>query len=1562
MRLFTYFFSVLILISTSSYYIFGQDSSTIEREEAPAAVWDMDINDSEVDLYITGYWKIGVKGGVSFESGPAGIVFPAAFPGLTDFNFYQEPDVTISLWLKNRYYLETTFLEGFDKNTYAIGYRGQEGEVLQAVRIGNSEITIDDYEGINVPSPDYNTPGVSAEFQTALSSHDVLIRYDPTSEQKKTFLGEYEVTEELIELGNFKRGQYFILPDDNIDAGSLEFYIADKNGIYTSVDGSGNPYRNFRKAEPDEYSYSLLKGTVSLTEPAESDVLVFYMKGNLPIGNDLLGSGFIVPLFNGEPYPEGSTSNFNWNALTYDKWSFPETDVSFTTSSSVTINSKKTLRIFSPGRISPFESYNRYDIKTQLPSEKWKTETFLADNSLTEADDSDTFSFTADPDSSTLIANINGTTDPRSAYNRYPFAESYPQIYTVEPLDRAKTGKVIMLSVRNGNGISLGSGVVPGSEQIYVNGFLTGAATVDYSSGRVTFNRFIYPHDRIEIIYRTETTDLAGGDLLVAQGNRFFPAENLELYFAEMFRWNIAGETAASELESSPGGLTIAGGLDFNTDNFNLSINASGGFNTSNTTGTLRVAGMEESGYSFSAGRDLVKPAPDEIWDGTAPLSSGRTDLTYTDYLTTDGLGQYFLNTYTWNGAIEDTEKEGPSPASELSSDPFDGNVMVFDYSLGAGQWSAGDLLLSSDGPIDLSNYESVSLYLWTDNPSEIDVKLLLGENGEAEDYDGDSFTDDYDEAQIVTIDISTSDLAETDNNWYKIEHEFTPIELKKLSKSRSARIIIEEKTSPTSGRLMAGGLHFEGSIFKGGVYTNADPDNEIDYSSNTVELTITEARDATAASLSTEYPETVSLFHSSGDEQKAVKIYWDLTSGDGDYWTSETHTTSVSPESYGVFSFYAHSDTISGSTYNIDLTDSRNRGYHFTYSPSTTNWEKLNLSLETGNVTDEEGNQITAAVIDENMGELNRFSIKGQNSISNTGTLYLDELHYSDPSFSLDGTVDILADYRQDGLLLASSGGFPFFADFFISNNFTYYGGKVLSDVSDSYHSLENYTSIGITMLLMEIQANAKISYDKSGTDLAGSHSLLFPSGFSFGTFTDNYSRSGSDETTAMFRSNSLKLAIPGLGFVAFSTEADGNGDNLVQSWSAETDWALFDRLTLNLKGQLEQTELWDFRDSGNYFSNWILDYKLLVPFDENVSDRNFSSSFHINLDTQPVGFSFTPSIFFDLDEKGDKIQSNRGNMVISIPLTFMSRNDKTWSLTPSYSRIFTEKSNNVDSGSYRQGFINLFDDLATWMPLTSFIPFYELFAQNPVNTFEEKTASFNSASYTPEFAINFSRNSGSTITDLFLPDKIDLSFSRTFTKTDDSYSNVNTYDLTIKQSAINLFGRFGVYETFDFYDSEDITSSVQFVLEGRNGEFPTPKELVYQNYFAFYGKQNRALTLENRFSTQFVDTVLSDTLDFKFLWSGEMKEKFALDFINNIIDKEHFWSHEESLQLEFNHPWQVNEEEVTSFNIFMKHLSTINVPGLGALRGWLTLGFYTDDELFRTGFEAGIEMEISF
>lgn len=1543
-KFFTFIFSTLILIFTGTNLMFGQVPPTVEQEEAPSTVWDTQLGDAEVDLYIAGYWKIGIVGGLSFESGSNGVVFPAAFPGLTEFNFYQEPDITISLWLQNRFYLETSFLEGFDKNTYVVGYEGEEGEFLQSVRLGNSEISIDNYKGMNIPSPKYNTPGVKASFRGENSSHDLLLRYDPTNEMSKVFLGENEVVDEIIGLGNFRRGQHFVLPHQNLDF--LKVYLAEENALL-----SGSDEKNYRELDSDEYSYSLAAGTLSLKDSASASLVVYYESSGDSVGENPV-SEFIIPLVNGVPDPGATLLPFSWS--TTDWWR----SGTYHTTSSVTINEEKGLLLYEPGKMSPFESLNHYDIQNTIPEESWRSQVILADKSLQEAEDNGDYQFSIDSDNNLLILKNEMDLSERSSWSRYPLAENYPQVYGGDPIENSLTGKTLLVSVKNNKGLTLGPGVIPGSEVIKINGFETTSASVDYSSGAITFNRYIYPFDRIEVTYRRETTDYAGGDILVAQGNRFFPTEKTEIYFAEMFRWNMSQNESTTGDYSSPGGLTLASGMNYKGDSLQFEFNGKGEFQTPDTTGYLRLMSMEEKGYDVSLSSSLVVDSPDTvISDSTVYPSSTKSDLIFTDYYSTDGLGSYFLNTYDWSGSTIDTEMDGPSTASPLSSDPVDSSLMVIDYDMAAGNWSSGDLLLSSEGTLDLSSFTGLSFYLKKMNSTgtgSLNAYLFLGDNGEAEDWDGSGFIDNSDSDYIIPLDI-TSSLPGEDDQWIEITSDLPITDRHKLTACRSIRILLEESGgSPVSGRLLLGGFQLQGSLFSGKILdTESIPEQEIIYENHPLDsLLVQETNDQISQDLLSTYNEIEELFVDSESEQKALKVQWDFSSSvdssDGDAWIIESYSSPISNDNYKDFSFYIYSDSSAlAGTYEISITDSRDQGYSYVYSPTETGWQKLSFSLENGAVSLNVGEIIGNCTIDIDLGALTKFSIKGSDSPS--GTLYVDELHYSDPSFSLSGRVDAKLSYNLPGTIFETKSGFSLLSDLKLNNQFSLLGGSVLSDQAQPFFSWENSSSLSLTLTALALEGNLKLEGNQEEISTSASHKIQFPKDFDYGSLQDRYSRSGSEENSSVSRSSNIEVRIPQIGSTTIKSNANGNGSNLVQNWQVESLWNFGQWSKLQLTGSLDQVSQWDQSDEDNYFSNWIQDYSLLLPSTDNVYNRSFDSALQWKFTPLFGEISLEPSLGFKLTDSPTQEFVTMGGGSLSAVFNIQIGEDSQWKISPKYSRSFSQQFDTTEEGSFAFGFTSLWENLNQWMPIYTSIPFYELFSSTSPSVFQNKVSYWDNADYSPEFSIDFSRKFGSEFYDLFLPYNIKTQFTRSFEKNDDSFSDNSTITLTFKQSAVNLFGRFGVRETFSFYDSEDISSSIQITISD-------DITAVHQLYLAFYGQNNSIFQFENRAETDFNQLVINDSLNFKFIWQRETKDTFAIDFINDFIQKEHFWSHEESLKVEF------EKTEDFSININGKHLSKLNIPDLGSLKAWLTLGFYKERELLRAGFESGLELTLSF
>ena len=133
---------IFLLFSPRAALLRAEEIVTAEDfTEAPDHILDMELGDVGTDVFWQGYWRYRIAYGTGWENGSDGFVFPAAFPGMQyGLEFSQEPDFFLSVFLLDHYFLETSFTEGYDKNTYVMGYKGDDDSPVKEVRIGNAGI------------------------------------------------------------------------------------------------------------------------------------------------------------------------------------------------------------------------------------------------------------------------------------------------------------------------------------------------------------------------------------------------------------------------------------------------------------------------------------------------------------------------------------------------------------------------------------------------------------------------------------------------------------------------------------------------------------------------------------------------------------------------------------------------------------------------------------------------------------------------------------------------------------------------------------------------------------------------------------------------------------------------------------------------------------------------------------------------------------------------------------------------------------------------------------------------------------------------------------------------------------------------------------------------------------------------------------------------------------------------------------------------------------------------------------------------------------------------------
>jgi hypothetical protein len=549
------------------------------------AIFDTRLGDAEVDLFIVGSWNTGIGGAIGWAFHPEippednRVTFPYDFPGMEPVPYFNAVDLTLSLWLYERYYLEATFADEFEVNSFILGYQGREDELVQSVRLGYGLLSISEYPYIPFAEATESSPGLSAELATRRSTHELLLRYEPSAEQRKIFYGMNEATEKRIGPPSYLRGRFFVLPDDEVE--NLTLYLEDADGSISAAGGT------WREADLDAAAvYSAEKGFIYLREKAAGRVAVHYTKGGAAVGDGTLGGGALVgatgATADDELDPGSGPLDFDFGAGTYLGLDLATLEL--------TIAGDQSLLLYRPGAFNPFEIANRYDISDLASAQELETE-FVRKGEYAEREvPGQTLAANEDQ---TLLAVINADRGPRHHSNRYPFSEDFPELYGPNPTD--KDGytdfQILATGLTPVSQLTIDGNVVPGSVTVLRNGVEDPSFEVNYESGVITSPFPIFPSDVIEVVYRVYGSG-GGGDLLFATGNRISLGPQTDLTLALGTRWNVVRGTYSVSPTDHPGSVTASAAIEHETDYFSGYLDGAVQLSVPDTTGYLRLLGM----------------------------------------------------------------------------------------------------------------------------------------------------------------------------------------------------------------------------------------------------------------------------------------------------------------------------------------------------------------------------------------------------------------------------------------------------------------------------------------------------------------------------------------------------------------------------------------------------------------------------------------------------------------------------------------------------------------------------------------------------------------------------------------------------------------------------------------------------------------------------------------------------------------------------------------------------------------------------------------------------------
>jgi len=646
---------VFFLIAPS--FVFSQEDGEVNREfdieemrqrilgEPPEQVMDFSLGDSDVSLFLTGSWMGTLQGNAGFSKSPLGIEF---FSPETPLLFTQEADLTMSLWINQRWFVEATFLDDSEKNTYRAGYQGLPGEFVQYQGVGNTGLDFPAFPYLDLGGDSPSSFGYYGRVGSGGVNVHTLFRYDAASRDEKVFLGGRERTFSYVDLSNSIRGVSFVLPDTNIDS-EIFVYIEDEKGSLRDAEG-----RRWRLAAASEYAAGRVQGLIELNTRPEGMIAVSYTKGvnrpwNSSMGSYLGSSGYLSEVR--KYFNSGRT-------VPFDNCPLPR---------EVLIGGNYALVVREPGIFSPFERQNRYESPSSMSEEaalvRISTGTTISGYRLIPLDVS-----AASADIPLYVAAVSKRNiyellpaksglSQRSLEACWPLAPEYPEIYL--PGAQAFSGDAGLKFTNYGGAGSfqIGTDVVSGSIQVWRSGIMDTNFSFNPSTGEVTLKGHAGANELIRITYlkRSEETRLGS----IASGIGVVYQKDKSPFSAQAavgIRWNLTESSFSEEGSASPGTVGISAKTAWNYDYLKAQITAGFAFDQNDTTGLYRAAGMEghETVLSLPPETSFISnpPVPNSsVSDIVSGLSmENRANLVYRNYYNNGVTGSTLMSA-GWNGA-----------------------------------------------------------------------------------------------------------------------------------------------------------------------------------------------------------------------------------------------------------------------------------------------------------------------------------------------------------------------------------------------------------------------------------------------------------------------------------------------------------------------------------------------------------------------------------------------------------------------------------------------------------------------------------------------------------------------------------------------------------------------------------------------------------------------------------------------------------------------------------------------------------------------------------------------
>lgn len=882
--------------------------------EAPAEFFSMDINNSKVDLFVTGSWEGSLSAQWGLSLTKLGWQVAATE---TPLLFSQKADLTLSLWVDNRWFIEGRFVEGSASNSYRAGYQGTEEEIVQYVGIGNRGLDFPSFPFLDVGGNSASSFGAYGHFRWGNLHLHSLLRYDGAVRKEKWYQGRREVQKNTYSLDTMVRGRFFVLPDTNIK--DVRVFIEDEAG--TLRDSRG---RRWGELKTSEYAVSTQDGILELTASPSRKVAILYSTAtsSTPWESSLgtYGDGstggslylktlqdYVSAAYNAGPLAAAKTPPLlrNYPQCGQEEKKPGDTDnIPGTITLFLDGNSTAALVIWERGTFSPFERLSRYALgSAEATPELVSASTGAARRDYT-FESVEVLGNLSAPSSSgessrggPLYELIQAGTsyDSRNPATLWPLVGIAPELYLPgyhpSPVD-------LVIQVRSygaEDNFSIGTDVLPDSVQVYRNGVLDSFATYDSETGTVTLGSPPGSQELIHITYLSRSAERTFGSLAAAVGLEYVPAESFAARLALGTRWNLNPAAYSKAGESNEGTISMGGELRWTSQEHRIQLAGALGLKNTDTTGLYRVLGMEGAetiteydGYDendyFQSPTPIKKSDSMPSWVSNSLEASSQAPLVYRNYTQTSAIGLSTLTPIEWEGNQLVSSVSGPYPVYDKS---LDEPVLVAETSLNSSHyWTGFQVELGEKASVlETAKTITVPLYFYGATPAQnLGLYLQMGDLTDKDEL--------YPEnpQRIVTKKLATfavsggSGTQSYPTSWTTLTVNLSDEDRRVLQNARAFRILLLPETAPPtetlSFSLVVGPLIIHGSSLRPIMAIETTGGGESP-------LTIISAQDSTIGaavaaaevydpSLRSQFPSQIDRLHSDGSRQRVLHLQWE--------------------------------------------------------------------------------------------------------------------------------------------------------------------------------------------------------------------------------------------------------------------------------------------------------------------------------------------------------------------------------------------------------------------------------------------------------------------------------------------------------------------------------------------------------------------------------------------------------------------------------------------------------------------------------------------------------------